>query len=76
MRAHAAYIYIRGEFYVEYKVLQAAIDEAYEAGLLGQTPLVQAGRLISTCIAGPGLIYVVKKPHCWNFWKARKASRA
>ena len=35
MRAHAAYIYIRGEFYNEYKVLQAAIDEAYEAGLLG-----------------------------------------
>ena len=35
MRAHAAYIYIRGEFYNEYKVLQAAIDEAYDAGLLG-----------------------------------------
>ena len=35
MRAHAAYIYIRGEFYNEYKVLQAAIDEAYEADLLG-----------------------------------------
>ena len=35
MRAHAAYIYIRGEFYNEYKVLQTAIDEAYEAGLLG-----------------------------------------
>ena len=35
MRAHAAYIYIRGEFYNEYKVLQAAIDEAYESGLLG-----------------------------------------
>ena len=35
MRAHAAYIYIRGEFYNEYKVLQAAIDDAYSAGLLG-----------------------------------------
>jgi NADH-quinone oxidoreductase subunit F len=35
MRAHAAYIYIRGEFYNEYKVLQAAIDDAYAAGLLG-----------------------------------------
>ncbi|EHI49831.1 NADH-quinone oxidoreductase, F subunit [SAR116 cluster alpha proteobacterium HIMB100] len=35
MRAHAAYIYIRGEFYNEYKVLQSAIDEAYDAGLLG-----------------------------------------
>jgi len=35
MRAHVAYIYIRGEFYNEYKVLQAAIDDAYAAGLLG-----------------------------------------
>ena len=35
MRAHAAYIYIRGEFVNEARRLQAAIDEAYEAGLLG-----------------------------------------
>ncbi len=35
MGAHAAYIYIRGEFYNEYLNLQAAIDEAYEAGLIG-----------------------------------------
>ncbi|WP_144186685.1 NADH-quinone oxidoreductase subunit NuoF [Elioraea rosea] len=36
MGAHAGYIYIRGEFHAEYKNLQAAIDEAYEAGLLGR----------------------------------------
>ena len=35
MRAHAAYIYIRGEFVNEARRLQAAIDEAYAAGLLG-----------------------------------------
>ena len=35
MRAHAAYIYVRGEFYNEYKVLQNAIDDAYDDGLLG-----------------------------------------
>ena len=35
MRANAGYIYIRGEFVNEAKALQAAIDEAYEAGLLG-----------------------------------------
>jgi NADH-quinone oxidoreductase subunit F len=34
--ARAAYIYVRGEFYRETEVLQAAIDEAYEAGLLGK----------------------------------------
>jgi len=34
MRAHAGYIYIRGEFVNEAKALQRAIDESYEAGLL------------------------------------------
>ena len=36
MGACAAFIYIRGEFYNEGRVLQAAIDEAYEAGLIGK----------------------------------------
>ena len=35
MRARAAYIYIRGEYIREAETLQAAIDEAYEAGLVG-----------------------------------------
>ena len=34
--AVAAYIYIRGEFIREAEVLQAAIDEAYDAGLIGK----------------------------------------
>ena len=36
MGAHASYIYIRGEFYNEAMNLQAAIDEAYAAGLIGR----------------------------------------
>ncbi|CCH44717.1 NADH dehydrogenase (ubiquinone) flavoprotein 1 [Wickerhamomyces ciferrii] len=36
MNATAAYIYIRGEFYDEYLILQSAIDEAYKHGLIGQ----------------------------------------
>jgi NADH-quinone oxidoreductase subunit F len=36
MGAHACYIYIRGEFYNEAQRLQAAIDEAYAAGLIGR----------------------------------------
>ena len=36
MRARAAYIYIRGEFIREAETLQAAIDEAYDAGLIGK----------------------------------------
>ena len=34
--SHTGYIYVRGEFYNEAKTLQAAIDEAYAAGLLGK----------------------------------------
>jgi NADH-quinone oxidoreductase subunit F len=36
MRAHTCYIYVRGEFIRERERLQAAIDEAYEAGLVGK----------------------------------------
>ena len=36
MQAHACYIYIRGEYIREREALQQAIDEAYEAGLLGK----------------------------------------
>ncbi|WP_343346955.1 NADH-quinone oxidoreductase subunit NuoF [Sphingomicrobium sp. XHP0239] len=36
MRARAAYIYIRGEYIQEAIALQRAIDEAYEAGLIGK----------------------------------------
>ena len=36
MGAHAGYIYVRGEYYNEHVVLQAAVDEAYAAGLIGR----------------------------------------
>ncbi len=36
MGVKTCYIYIRGEFYNEARHLQAAIDEAYEAGLIGK----------------------------------------
>ena len=36
MGACAAFIYVRGEFYNEGRMLQAAVDEAYEAGLIGK----------------------------------------
>ncbi len=36
MGAHAAYIYVRGEFYNEGSALWVAIKEAYDAGLLGK----------------------------------------
>jgi len=36
MRAHACYIYIRGEFMREAQALEKAIEEAYAAGLVGK----------------------------------------
>lgn len=36
MGAHAAYIYVRGEFIREREALQRAVDEAYEAKLIGK----------------------------------------
>ncbi len=36
MGAHAAYIYVRGEFITEREHLQAAVDQAYEARLIGK----------------------------------------
>jgi len=36
MNAHAGYIYVRGEYIHERERLDAAIDQAYEAGLLGK----------------------------------------
>ena len=35
MQAHSCYIYIRGEYFNEAKILQRAIDEAYDKNLLG-----------------------------------------
>ena len=54
----AAYIYIRGEFYDEASNLQRAINEAYEAGYIGQNSCgtgykfdvyIHMGRFVSVC---------------------------
>ena len=36
IRAHTCYIYVRGEYYTESLCLQNAINEAYQAGLIGK----------------------------------------
>ncbi len=36
MRAHVCYIYLRGEYVLERERIQAAVDEAYEARLIGK----------------------------------------
>src|SRR4026209_1842833 len=40
IQSKQVYIYIRGEYSREYEVLQAALDEARDAGLLGEVDIV------------------------------------
>lgn len=51
---HDCYIYIRGEYTSQVKILQAAIDEAYEAGYLGETVSGKDFRLDVTVHRGAG----------------------
>jgi len=51
---HSAYIYIRGEFVEEARILQQAIDEAYAAGLLGENILGSGFDLDITVHRGAG----------------------
>lgn len=54
IKSHAAYIYIRGEYTTQVKVLQAAIDEAYAAGYLGESVAGHDFKLDVTVHRGAG----------------------
>ena len=75
MRAHACYIYMRGEFIRERETLQAAIDEAYAAKLIGKNN-INGWDFDCMCITARAHTSAAKKPRCSKASKARKASRA
>ena len=54
INCHDAYIYIRGEYTSQVKALQRAIDEAYEAGYLGESVGGHDFRLDVTVHRGAG----------------------
>ena len=54
LHAHNAYIYIRGEYVFWAKRLQIAIDEAYEAGIIGESILGHNYKLNITLHRGAG----------------------
>ena len=54
IKSHAAYIYIRGEYTSQVKALQAAIDEAYAAGYLGESVAGHDFKLDVTVHRGAG----------------------
>lgn len=51
---HRAFIYIRGEFYKEYTILEEAVREAYDANLLGKNILGSDYRLDVVIQRGAG----------------------
>ena len=54
LQSHGCYIYIRGEYYDGFLAMQKAIDEAYEAGILGENILGTGFRLDMTMHRGAG----------------------
>ena len=61
IQAKLAFIYIRGEFFEGYKILERAIEEAREKNFLGDNILGTATHAISLCTAVPVLTFAAKK---------------
>ena len=75
--AKVAYIYIRGEFYHLFPVLQKAIDDARAAGYRRErTSSAPAGTARSTCTAAPAPTRPVRRRRCSTRSKASAPSRA
>ena len=76
MRAHACYIYVRGEFIREREALQRAVDEAYAAKLIGKNN-IHGWDFDLLCPSWRRRLYLRRGNRAaGNRWKAKKASRA
>ena len=71
--ADAAYIYIRGEYYNEAVVLQQAVDEAYDAGLIGKNACGSGYDFDIKSTGVRALTSAAKRPRCWRFRRQRTA---
>jgi hypothetical protein len=74
--AKAAYIYIRGEFYHLFPVLEKAIDDARAAGLSARTSSAAASTARSTCTAAPARTRRARRRRCSSRSRASARSRA
>jgi NADH:ubiquinone oxidoreductase subunit F (NADH-binding) len=74
MAAHTCYIHVRGEFVRERERLQPAVDEAYEASLIGKDN-VHGWDFDMVIHQGPAPTSVARKPRCWKALRARRACR-
>lgn len=76
MGAKAGYNYIHGEIFEGYQRFEAALEQARAAGFWVKIFWVRILNLNSSPTTATVRIFAVKKPHCSNRWKAKKASRA
>ncbi len=75
MGAHACYIYIRGEYYNEAVNLEAAIAQAYEAGLIGRNASGSGWDFDCYLHRGAGAYICGEETALLESSRARRASR-
>ena len=75
IRAHHAFIYVRGEVVPVLRRLQAAVAEAYDAGYLGTTSRLGLRPGTDRARRARAPTSAARKPHCWIPWRAAAASR-
>ena len=69
-----AYIFIRGEYHLQAKVLERALKEAYANGVFGQQGIfLRPKKWNAMCIAARALTSAAKRPGCSKRWKASVA---
>ena len=77
MGAHAAYIYIRGEYIAERHALQRAVDEAYEAKAHRSARTTSTViRSTSTSTTAQARISAARRRPSSRAWRARRECRA
>jgi len=77
MRARAAYIYIRGEYIMEAKVMRRPVKEAYDAGLIGKNAASPANEFRRLRPSRGGWRYICgEKPPMIGKPRSKEGSRA
>jgi NADH-quinone oxidoreductase subunit F len=74
--ARRGYIYIRGEYPYAFKVVGDAVDEARQAGNIGENIFGSGLDFEIEMRLGAGAYIAAKKPRCWNPLRASAAFRA
>ena len=74
IRAETSYIFIRGEYTEPYHILQAAVDEAYAAGVLGPNAMGSGKRLEVVVHRGAGAYICGEETALMNAIEGRRGN--